>query len=172
MALSNPAGKKRHLSLVPNTMSQSDQKAPFFVDKETITLTQNGIWLSDSTEIDHEQTVRLFAKSIRKDLDGYFLQIGHETKRIRVEDSAYFVVGLGGSLEAGLELLLNDESREPLDPLTLAYRPGRLACRIRGGTEEAKFLHKAYFEILQGLQEDERAYFLELNGKRVELARK
>jgi hypothetical protein len=117
--------------------------APFFVDNEVIRLTKNGVWLSDEVEIDHEQTVRMFAKSLERDAQGWLLRIGRETKRIVVEDTAYFVTRVEGSPSQGVELGLNDESRERLDPSTLTYRPGRLACRIKGGREEAKFLHAA-----------------------------
>jgi hypothetical protein len=153
-------------------MATQQTNAPFFVDTEVIRLTANGVWLSDGTEIDHEQTVRMFAKSLHRDAQGYFLRIGRETKRILVEDTAYFVTGIEGAPGEGYELRLSDESRETLDPATLGYRPGRLACRVRSGTEEAKFLHAAYFDLLRHLEEDQRSYFLTIRGRRVELAHK
>jgi hypothetical protein len=146
--------------------------APFFVDNEVIKLTQNGVWLSDEIEIDHEQTVRMFAKNLKKDAEGYFLQIGRETKRILVEDTAYFVTRIEGTLATGLGVCLNDDTREQLDPATLRYRPGRLTCRIHHGQEEAKFLHAAYFELLRDLNEDDRSYYLNFGDTRIELALK
>jgi hypothetical protein len=147
------------------------QNAPFFVDNEVIVLTRNGVWIADGSEITHEPTRRLFARSLRRDPDGYRLYIGRETKKIEVEDTAYFVTRVDVSDES-VELWINDETRERLDPRSLAYRPGRLACRIKGGAEEAKFLHAAYFDLLRELQEDSRGYFLMLGGERVELAKK
>ena len=67
---------------------------------------------------------------------------------------------------------MNDESRERLDPGTLRYRPGRLSCRIKGGKEEAKFLHAAYFDLLRGLEEDVRSYFTRIGAERIDLAAK
>lgn len=153
-------------------MSQPAQNAPFFVDTEVIRLTRNGIWLSDSVEIDHEQTRRMFAKSLERDAKGWLLKIGSETKRIEVEDTAYFVTRIEGTPSQGIDVCLSDESRERLDPATLTYRPGRLACRIKGGKEEAKFLHAPYFELLKNLQEDDSFYWLDLGGKRVQLTSK
>ncbi len=150
----------------------ASQNAPFFVDNEVITLTKNGVWMSDDVEIDHEQTVKLFSKCLRKDAEGYFLQVARETKRIRVEDTAYFVQQIEGSSAKGFELRLSDETHERLDPMTLSYRPGRLTCRIRDGKEEAKFLHAAYFELLRDLHEDASCYYIEIAGQRVQLASK
>lgn len=147
------------------------ENAPFFVDTEVITLSRNGVWISDGTEITHEPTRRLFARSLKKDADGYFIQVGRETKRIQVEDTPYFIQRLEGFPETGYEVVLTDESHQPLNPLTLHYRPGRLTCRLEN-REEAKFLHSPYSEILKDLQEDETTYFITVNGHRVDLALK
>jgi hypothetical protein len=151
-------------------------QAPFFVDNEVITLSKHGIWIADGNEITHDPTRRLFARSLKKDADGYYLHIGRETKRIQVEDTAYFVQRIDGNPKDGYQLSLNDETQEKLDPKTLAYRPGRLCCRIKGTEEEAKFLHSAYFDILKNLQEDSSSYYLEFGSDsslvRVKLAGK
>ena len=140
------------------------QNAPFFVDNEVITLSRNGIWIADGSEITHEPTRRLFARSLKRESDGYFLHIGRETKKILVEDTAYFVHRIDGSPQGGYILSINDETQEALRPETLAYKEGRLTCRIKSGQEEAKFLHAAYFDLLQFLQEDAHGYYLEFPG--------
>lgn len=142
-----------------------NQNAPFFIDREVIILSKNGVWIADGSEITHEPTRRLFARSLKKDAEGYFLHIGRETKKIQVEDTAYFVHRLDGTSEAGYTLLLNDETSERLDPETLNYRPGRLTCKIKNQTEEAKFLHAPYFDLLKNLQENSNSYFLEFGPK-------
>lgn len=148
--------------------------APFFVDNEVIVLGKNGIWVADGHEITHEPTRRLFARSLKHDDQGYFLHVGRETKRIQVEDTAYFVHRIDGDPKSGITVWVNDEKQETLVPLSLGYRPGRLVCRItRGGREEdARFLHSAYFDLLKFLQEDHDSYFLELGNQRVVLAHK
>lgn len=146
--------------------------APFFVDNEVIVLTKNGTWVADGVEITHEGTRKLFARALKHDADGYFLSVGRETKRIQVEDTPYFVMCVEGDPTAGFTLCLNDETEEPLDPQSLKYAPGRLVCAVRGHAERAKFLHSAYFQILQYLEEDSSTYFLNVQGKRVELAHK
>lgn len=148
--------------------------APFFVDNEIIRLTRNGIWIADGHEITHEPTRRLFAKSVQRDKNGYFLKIGRETKRIEVEDTAYFVHRVDRTPDGSIELLINDETREVLDPSTLAYKPGRLTCGLHRGDrgEEAKFLHSAYFDLLRDLQEDGSGYFLQIGKSKIILSRK
>lgn len=148
--------------------------APFFIDNEVIILTQSGIWLADGVEISHEPTRRLFARSLKKDEKGYYLHIGRETKRIHIEDTPYFVIRIDGSPASGYELLLNDETRELLDPTSLKYRPGRLICKIKTNQEEARFLHAPYFDLLKFLEEDSRGYYLAFgpkkNATRIQLA--
>jgi hypothetical protein len=141
-------------------------------EEENIALTSNGIWLSDGVEITHEATLKLFARSLNRDKTGWFLKIGRETKRITVQDTAYFVIRIDGNYSTGFTLLLNDGAKEHLNPATLNYQPGRLVTRVKGGAHEAKFLHAPYFELLQSLQEDPAGYFIVIQGLTVRLSRK
>src|SRR4051794_32128958 len=95
--------------MMPLTNTPHAPNAPFFVDREVIVLTRNGVWLADGTEITHEPTAKLFARSLKKDERGYYLHIGRETKTIEVEDTAYFVTRIDGSPFEGFQLSINDE---------------------------------------------------------------
>ncbi|MGE0614347.1 MAG: DUF1285 domain-containing protein [Bacteriovoracia bacterium] len=147
------------------------ENAPFFVDNERIVLNRDGVWLADGTEITHEGTRRLFARSLRLEPDGWWLIVGRERKQIEVADTPYFVERIEGAPERGYVLFLNDETSEPLDPASLAYKPGRLSCRAKGEFT-AKFLRAPYFDLLKHLQEDDHHYYLTLQNRRFELARK
>jgi hypothetical protein len=146
-----------------------------FRDNEELRLNRNGVWLSDGEEITHGETVRLFHRALKRQGDGFVIQVGRESKRVVVEDTPYFVVGLDGSADSGYWLRLSDETRERLDPATLKYGPsqalgpGRLVARVKGGTEEARFLSQAYFDLLSGLEEDSDCFFLVIGGKRIDL---
>jgi hypothetical protein len=144
---------------MPQSISSS------YIDREVIILTQDGIWLADGDEITHEPTRKLFAKSLKHDAEGYFLAIGRETKRIEVEDTAYFVERMDEHPE-DLRLSISDESVEMLDPKTLNYRLGRLTAKIKNGQEEAKFLRAPYYELLKKAHEEAGAYYLVINGKK------
>jgi hypothetical protein len=157
---------------IPDPEEQAAEAAKYgYFDHEKMVLTRNGIWLADGEEISHEPTRRLFAKSLHHDSKGYFLYIGHETKRIEVEDTAYFVQRIEHHGKR-IEVWLSDDTREPLDFATLIYSPGRLTCKIKQGKEEAKFLSVPYNELLKDLDEDEAGYFLRNGGNRVVLAKK
>jgi hypothetical protein len=134
-----------------------------FRDNEVIILTPNGTWLADGAEISHDPTRILFSRSLKKDAEGYFLAIGRETKRITVEDTAYFVTGFDRT-DSGqvrkVTLRLSDGTQEDLDPKTLSYTPERLVCKIKNGSEEAKFLFTSYHELLKDLQQDSEGYYL------------
>lgn len=161
LALSKNPEKHENPSTTASTENLVSDKTQFFVDNEVIVLTKNGTWIADGTEISHEPTRRLFAKSLKKDQKGYTLHIGRETKQIQVEDTAYFIHRVDGSAEDGYKVWINDETQENLDPSTLKYQPGRMTCKIKGGTEDAKFLHAAYFDLLKGLKQDSTSYYLE-----------
>jgi hypothetical protein len=142
---------------------------PGYVDTEVIRLTKNGVWLADDHEISHEPTTRLFAKSLKRDETSYFLHIGREMKRIVVEDTAYFVERIEGSPAQGYLLHINDGTTEKLSPETLRYQTGRLTCLVHTGEDEAKFLSIAYMELLTLAEEDEKGYFLKIEGQRISL---
>lgn len=163
-------------------MKSAEPGAPAFQDTEAVTLSKEGVWLADGEEITHEGTLRMFARNLKKDAEGYLIevsgkvgdQIRRETKRVKVEDTAYFVQRIEGDPHQGYVLSLSDETQVSLDPGTLRYRPGRLVCRVmtRLGEEEAKFLRAPYFELLRFLEEDAEGYFLNFAGTRIQLARK
>jgi hypothetical protein len=123
-----------------------------FISNEILRLTQSGIWLANGSEITHQSTVEAFFRNIHRDEQGYLIRIGKESKRIEVEDTAYFVTGLEGSAAKGFLITLSDQSQEKLVPSALSYRPGRLSVAIerRGQKEEARFLHAPYFSLLGG----------------------
>ncbi len=157
---------------IPDPEEQAAEAAKHgYFDHEVVVLTRNGVWMADGHEISHEPTKRLFAKSLHKDAKGYFLYIGRETKRIQVEDTAYFVTRIERS-GPDWKILLNDETREDLDLKTLSYQPGRLVCWIKNKTDQAKFLQAPYYELLRDLEEDETGYFLRSGNERFWLAKK
>lgn len=142
-----------------------EKNAPFFPDREVIILSRSGVWIADGVEITHAPTRRLFARSLKRDDQGYFLQIGRETKRITVEDTPYFILRVDGTPSTRITLTLNDETHEPLNPGTLHYSNGRLTCAVKNGAFEARFLSAPYYDLLSHLEEDENGYFLRFGNQ-------
>lgn len=133
---------------------------------ETILVKANGEWWADGREITHLPTLRLFQRSLKKDKNGYFLQIGKETKPIEVEDTAYFVEAIHGSPLEGFTLQLSDQTQELLNPTQLSFRPNRLIYRTQSG-ENAKFLRRPYLDLLNYLEEENSTYFLLIEGQKI-----
>lgn len=143
---------------------------PVFQDLEKIVLNREGVFLSDGEPITHERTVDAFHRHLRRDGDGWVIVIGNNTKRIEVEDTGRFVIGLEWSGEAGtssekVELRLADGAIETLDPRSLKHEPGRLTCLVKGGVEEAKFLRDPYHDFLMRALKSEDPSIVALGGR-------
>jgi hypothetical protein len=156
-----------------STSSQpSAQKSiPLFLDKE-------GKWFHEGIQITHVRTVELFSRSLVKETDGgYSIKIGSEYSRVQVEDTPYMVTSLSvqhGETGKPCEYLLrlNDGRKEFLDPGTLTTNSDNvLYCRVRNGTEKARFLRPAYYDFCSHIEVDEKgvSYWLPWRGRRFHL---
>lgn len=143
----------------------------FFGIYEDIILTKNGVWLSNGEEISHEKTVLAFSRNLFRCIEGWEIRIGQEKKVIHVQDTPYFVVSADGAPELGYTIQLNDGRSLELDPSTLAYKPGRLICKVfhpnDKTTEEARFLSPAYYEILKYIEPCQEGFCITIEGKKV-----
>ena len=147
---------------------------PFFwIDRE-------GRWFYQGEEITHRRTYLLYSRSLALDEQGrLLLRVGREECRVEAEDAPYVVKSLdflrpdgGGPQE--IDLLLNDETREPLNPETLRVgRENVLYCRVRGGMFLARFSRGAYQLLFPVIHQDEegKRFFLLLGGKEYPLLR-
>ena len=109
-----------------------------------------GQWLSDGEPITHELTCRAFHRAIARDEQGYYLKIAHESQRIYVVDTPYFVVQLllaGDLSQVPPRVRYSDGLTEDLELTSLQITPPRLCCRRRSG-EWARFLPQPYYELL------------------------
>jgi hypothetical protein len=148
-------------------------RAGFYaVESGKISFRRDGNWYSDEERIDNPRIALLFSRSIRQNPDGsFYLQVAEERAPITVEDTAYVVKGVEGDAPSGFTVLLNDEEREPLDPATLEVgRDNVLYCRVKGGTQRARFLRTAYYHLSPGFEADERGGFsISMRGRRYPL---
>ncbi len=141
---------------------------PFFwIDRE-------GRWFYRGEEITHRRTYLLYSRSLTLDGQGrLLLRVGREECRVEAEDAPYVVksvdfVRAEGREYQGIDLLLNDETRESLNPETLQVgRENVLYCRVRGGMFSARFSRGAYQLLFPLIRHDEdgRRFFLPLGGK-------
>lgn len=140
-----------------------------FLDKE-------GRWFHEGVEITHLRTCLLFSKNLERDAPGkYSVRLGLESAEVVVEDAPYVIrsvtiqVGPDG-LPADYILHLNDDTQEVLDPGPLAVsKQNVMYCRVKGGSEKARFLRAAYYQICVPLQCDEKGerYWLPWRDRRI-----
>ena len=111
----------------------------------------DGLWYSDDEVIPNRAIRRLFSRTLQVLPDGRArLELGEDKADVIVEDTSWVVTTVEGDPQAGFTLVLNDETREPLDPTTLAVGQGDvLYCRVKGGAHEARFLRPAYYALMR-----------------------
>jgi hypothetical protein len=150
------------------------KETPLRIDKE-------GRWFFRDEEITHRKTYLLYCRSLTLDESGrVILQIGREQCPVEVEDVPFvvksldFVLTEGGELKA-IGLILNDETREELDPKTLRIGPDNvLYCRVRSGKFEARFSRGAYQLLFPHIRQDEKEnrFFIPIDGRAYDLSHK
>jgi hypothetical protein len=149
-------------------------RAGFYaVESGKISFRRDGNWYTDDERIDNPRIALLFSKSIQSNPDGtYFLQVGDERASISVEDTPYVVRTLEDDGLGGFTMLLNDDTREPLDAAALQVGAGNaLYARVKSGQLRARFLRSAYYHLADSLESDESGrFFLNLGGVRYPIA--
>src|SRR5579864_7487376 len=116
-------------------------RAGFYaVESGRISFRRDGNWYTDEERIDNPRIAMLFSQSIRQNPDGsFFLQVAEERASISVEDTPYVVVSVEDDGHGGFKMLLNDGTREALDPATLAIGAENvLYTRLKGGQYRAR----------------------------------
>jgi hypothetical protein len=101
--------------------------------------------------IPNKAICRLYAKAMTIDDDGTArLRLGEDKAQVDVEDTPWVVTQVDGDPGSGFTVVLNDETREPLDPATLSVGAHDvLYCRVKGGRHRARFLRPAYYELMR-----------------------
>jgi hypothetical protein len=119
----------------------------------------DGRWYVDGEPIVHERLALLFSRYLRRKPGGGF-EIWIDARYhadVEVEDTPYVVTGVGPASSpgsAGFTLRLSDGSSEPLDPDSLQVGAGNvLYCRVKSGSERARFLRHTYYQLAHFIEE-------------------
>ena len=125
-------------------------RAGFYaIHNSSIRFGKDGRWYADGEPIANDKITSLFARHVRRSAAGtYILEVGPERVPIEVEDTPYVVIrfDVGADGEAVIEL--NDRSIEQLDSGTLRVSADDvLYCSVKNGTERARFLRAAYYQL-------------------------
>ncbi len=150
-------------------------RAGFYaVESGRISFRRDGNWYSDDERIDNARIALLFSRSIRRNPDGsYYLQVAEERASIEVEDTPFVVKAIEEGESGAITLVLNDDTREALDPENLEIGPDNvLYTTVKDGEFRARFLRTAYYHLSSRFEMDERANVcLVLGGRRHAIAR-
>ncbi len=138
-------------------------RAGFYaVESGKISFRRDGHWYNDDERIENPRIALLFSRSLRRNPDGgYELRVAEERAPITVEDTPYVVVTVEDApAAAGLIVVINDETREPLDPATLEVGAENvLYCAVKGGQFRARFLRQAYYHLADRFVSDDGESF-------------
>jgi len=112
---------------------------------------KDGRWYTDDEPIPNRAICRLFSRTLTVLPDGRArLELGEDKADVIIEDTPWVVTAIEGDPARGFTVVLNDETREPLDPASLRVGSGNvLYCRVKDGRHEARFLRPAYYELLR-----------------------
>ena len=138
-----------------------------------ITFGKDGRWYSDDEPIPNRAICRLFSRSLRVLPDGRGrLELGEDRADVVIEDTPWVVAAVEGDPARGFTVVLNDETREPLDPASLRVGAEHvLYCRVKGGMYQARLLRPAYYELMRHVEADPGgAGVLPVAGRRVVIA--
>lgn len=148
-------------------------RAGFYtVESGKISFRRDGNWYSDDERIDNPRIALLFSQSIKRNPDGsYYLQVAEERASITVEDAPYVVKSLEDDQLGGFMMVLNDETREALNPDRLEIGADNvLYARVKGGESRARFLRSAYYHLSDCFESDsDGRFYLNLRGQRYPL---
>jgi hypothetical protein len=148
-------------------------RAGFYaVESGKISFRKDGNWYSDEERIDNPRIALLFSRSIKQNPDGsYFLQVAEERAAITVEDTPYVVKAIDGDAAGSFILILNDDTREAMDPASLEVGAENvLYTRVKGGAYRVRFLRPAYYHLSANFGSDDAGrFFIQIGGTRYPL---
>jgi hypothetical protein len=118
-----------------------------------ITFGKDGRWYCDGEVIPNRAIAQLYSRTLRVLPDGRArLELGEDKADVLIEDTPWVVTAVEGEPRAGFTVVLNDGTREPLDPTTLRTSGENvLYCRAKGG-HETRFLRPAYYTLMRHLE--------------------
>jgi hypothetical protein len=116
----------------------------------------DGRWYADDEPVLHQRLARLFSRYLRRKPAGsYEIWIDERYHAdVEVEDTPYVVTAVNADGDGKLLIDLNDGTTELLLPDTLQVGQGNvLSCRVKDGSERARFLRPAYYHLADFIEE-------------------
>ncbi len=133
---------------------------------------KDGVWYCDGEPIANAAICRLYARAMTVGPDGRGrLELGEDRAEVEIEDTPWVVTRIEGDPDRGLTTVLNDGTREPLDPDSLRLGADHVPyCRGKGGTVDVRLLRKAWNELARHAEPGpEGTCLLRIRGRRIVL---
>ena len=119
-----------------------------------IAIDREGVWFHEGEEVTHPGMLANLQSDLRRDAQGYYLQVGIVRVPVDVEDTPFVVERVERDGDR-LTTILNDMSREPLAPETLHFTDtGTPYSSVKGGMYEARWSRAATYQLLQHVEPD------------------
>jgi uncharacterized protein len=128
----------------------------YSIHTSKLSFRSDGRWYADTEPVTHERLARLFSRYVRRKAGGgYEIWIDERYHAdVDVEDTPYVVTGVETDTQGNFWIDLNDGTTEMLDPDGLqAGKDHVLRCRVKNGTERARFLRPAYYQLANFIEE-------------------
>ncbi len=117
---------------------------------------RDGRWYADDEPVTHQRLARVFSRYLRRKASGgYEISIDERFRAdVQVDDTPYVVVSVNVEPDGAFSIDLSDGSTEPLAGDSLQVGAGNvLYCAVKGGTDRARFLRPAYYELTKYIEE-------------------
>lgn len=141
----------------------------YSIHTDKLSFRADGRWYADDEPILHKKLALLFSRYVRrKPTGGYEIWIDERYHAdVEIEDTPFVVTAIDADPEDDLYVELNDASTERLDTRTLEVGSHDvLYCRVKGGSERARFLRSAYNQLASRIDQTETGDFaLRCGGK-------
>lgn len=127
----------------------------YSIHTSKLTFRSDGRWYADEDPVVHERLARLFSRYVRrKPSGGYEIWIDERYHAdVEIEDTPYVVTAIDS--DAGrFTVELNDGTTESLNPQSLQVGANDvLYCRVKNGSERARFLRAPYYQLANFIEE-------------------
>ena len=128
----------------------------YSIHTSKLTFRSDGRWYADEDPVLHERLARLFSRYVRrKPSGGYEIWIDERYHAdVEIEDTLYVVTAVDAEAAGHFTVDLNDGTTELLNPDSLQVgAKDVLYCRVKNGSERARFLRTAYYQLANFIEE-------------------
>ena len=128
----------------------------YSIHTSKLTFRSDGRWYADEDPVVHDRLARLFSRYVRrKPSGGYEIWIDERYHAdVDIEDTPFVVTAVETDAAGRFTVELNDGTTELLDPDSLQVgAKDVLYCQVKNGSERARLLRAAYYQLANFIEE-------------------